>query len=481
MEATVHPVKKKSAGKVVFWIFSPFLLVLALVVLALGALVLFGFTYDDPAALLAQAPMSAQDRYVFHAAQRTVDVAVDVSDILFILSQEGELTPAALQAQLKESGVDLPAYGLTLEKYGIDFDEGASVTLLFKWLGFLPIPLKLDADATVANGELNLVLTKVHVTKLIALSAQTLGEKLGFDAQQLSYQISLKELNTWLSAARSVSFSNGKMELTCGIGEELFAEVRADAYFAQNAVYYIDSTPEHAIFLNAFSEKGNTLSLGSDFTALLETLEGQPGMIEQVRLNCLSLAYPYHANQAFEGAEGEYLTRFLPNVTKEAVAARHAEQYSLYQDRFAFMSRFIQGLNNLYQNKKISYSDGSLIDAATGEPLALSHIVEDYPLYEDFLRQADSRLMLCSGNIQGMAYGFDTPLKKMPHDKDATYPGLDKDQVYMVLLLTRMKTGQPAYVFLTGKLTAVIINLISEQEYRAYMESAVVPSIVLGG
>jgi len=213
MESTVHPARKRSAGKIIFWIFSPFLLVLALAVLLFGALSLFGFSYDDQAVLLERAPMSARDRYVFHAAQRTVDVAVDASDILFILSQTGEITPAALHSQLGEYGVDLSAYGLTFEKYGIRFDDGASITLLFRWLGFVPIPLRIDADASIANGELNLQIMKVHITKLAALSAQTLAETFGLEMEQLSYQISLEDLNTWLSGAHGVSFSGGNMVL----------------------------------------------------------------------------------------------------------------------------------------------------------------------------------------------------------------------------------------------------------------------------
>ncbi len=481
MESTVHPVKRRSAGKVIFWVFSPFLLMMALVVLVFGALSLFGFSYDDQTALLAHAPMSVQDRYVFHAAERTADVALDASDILFILSRTGEITPAALEEKLKGYGLDLSAYGLTLEKYGIRFDGGPSITLLFKWLGFIPLPLQLDADASVANGELNLQITKVHITKLIALSAQTLGEKFGFETEQLSYQISLKDLNPWLSDAHIVSFSQGNMVLTCGIGEELFSEVRADAFFAQNAQYYIEGTPELTIFLNAFSEKENKLELGNDFTALLERLEAEPGLIEDVRINCLALAYPYHADKAFEGAKGEYLTRFLPNVTTEAVTARHEEQYSLYEERVALMGRFIQSLNKLYQDGGISYSNENLLNAATGGKLTLSQIVDDYSPYEGFLPETESLLMLCSGAIQAMAFGFETPLKDMPHGEGATYAGLDKNQVYMVILLTRMKNGQPAFVYLAVKLTAVIIDPISQEEYSTYMESEYVPSIVFGG
>lgn len=481
MESTVHPAGKRSAGKIIFWIFSPFLLVLVPAVLLLGALSLFGFAYDDQAALLAQAPMSARERYVFHAAERTVDVAMDASDILFILSQGGEITPAALQAQLGEYGVDLAAYGLSFEKYGIRFDDGASVTLLFRWLGFIPIPLQLDADASVANGELNLRVTKAHITKLVALSAQAIAEKLGFGTELLSYRISLEDLNTWLSGARGVSFSDGHMVLTCGIGEEFFSEVRADAYFARNAAFYIDGIPELTVFLNAFSEKENRLELGDDFAALLERLETQPGLIEEVRVNCLALAYPYHADKAFEGTKGEYLTRFLPNVTREAAASRHEELYSLYEERAALMGALIQELNKLYRDKGISYSDADLLNAATGETLSLPQIVADYSPYEGFLSQADSRLMLCGGDIRAMAFGFETPLKDMPRGEGATYPGLDEDQAYMVLLLTRMKNGQPAFVYLATKLTAVIIDPVSEEEYGAYMEAEYVPAVVLGG
>jgi len=480
METSIRSGKKHSAGKIVFWLFSPVFLVLLLALLLFGALSLFGFSYDDQAALLAQAPMSAQERYTFHAAERTVDVDVDSSDILFILSQAGEITPAALQSQLKAYGVDLSKYGLSLEKYGIRFEDGASVTLLFKWLGFIPIPLQLDADASLVNGELNLQITRVHITKLTAVSVKTLGEKFGLDTEQLSYQISLKDLNPWLSDAQNVSFSDGNMVLTYGIGEELFSEVRTDAYFAQHSVYYIDGIRELTIFLNAFSEKEGTLKLGDDFTALLESLEADPGMIEDVRINCLSLAYPYHANKTFEGEKGSYLTRFLPNVTQEAVTARHEELYSLYEERVMLMGKFIQDLNKLYQNEGISYSDAALLNAGTGETLVLSQIVEDYSPYESFLSEADSRFMLCNGDIQAIAFGLETPLKHLPHDQNATYPGLDKDQVYMVLLLTRMKNGQPAFVYLAVTLTAVIVDPISEEEYSAYMEPGYVPSIVFG-
>ena len=480
METSIRSGKKHSAGKIIFWLFGPVLLVLILALLLFGALSLFGFSYDDQTALLAQAPMSADQRYTFHAQERTVDTAVNTSDILFILSQEGEITPAALQSQLKAYGVDLSAYGLSLAKYGVRFDDGVSVTLLFKWLGFVPIPLQLDVDTSLANGELNLQVSRIHITKLAAVSLKTLEDKFGLDTERLSFQISLEDLNTWLSDVRSVSFSSGNMVLTYGIGEELFSEVRTDAYFAQHATYYIDGISELTIFLNAFSEKEGTLKLGDDFTALLGALEADPGMIEDVRINCLSLAYPYHANKAFAGEKGLYLTRFLPNVTQEAVTARHDQYYSLYEERVMLMGQLIQEQNKLYQNEKISYSDANLLNAETGDKLVLSQIVEDFTPYDKFLSETDSRFMLCSGDIQAIAFGFETPLKHLPHDKDVTYPGLDKDEVYMILLLTRMKNGEPAFVYLAVTLTAVMIDPISEEEYNSYMQSEYVPTIAFG-
>ena len=151
------------------------------------------------------------------------------------------------------------------------------------------------------------------------------------------------------------------------------------------------------------------------------------------------------------------------------------------EERVALMGRFVQSLNKLYQDGEISYSNENLLNAATGEKLTLSQIVDDYSPYEGFLPETESLLMLCSGAIQAMAFGFETPLKDMPHGEGATYAGLDKNQVYMVILLTRMKNGQPAFVYLAVKLTAVIIDPISQEEYSTYMESEYVPSIVFGG
>ncbi|HWQ57823.1 MAG TPA: hypothetical protein VN540_02295 [Clostridia bacterium] len=478
MEATIRPKKKSAAGKVVFWLLSPVWLVLIVALLAFGALNLFGFTYDDQAALLAQPPMSAGERYAFHAGERTVDVALDPADLTFILSEQADADPAALQAQLKEMGVDLAAYGLTLESYGIRFDDGAYITLLFRWLGFVPVPLRLDVEVAAEDDNLNIRVTDVHLTRLTSVTMEQLGEKLGFDLTQVSYQVSLADLCPWLSDLKAVSFSGGNMELTYGVGEELFAEVRADAYSAQQAVYFISDVEELSLFVDSFDEGNNALALGDGFTALLVRLEADPGEIEQVRVNCLALANAYQANKAFAGEQAIYLPRLLPNVTQQAVAARHEEIYSLVEGRVALMRALVENMNKLYFKEGVSYSDEALLNAQTGEPLALEQLVDDFAPYESCFSVENSRVMLCTGGIQMIAFGFGTPLKNMPRADGATYPGLDKNEVYMVVLLTRVVDGTPAFVYLfnDGRLTHLTVRPVSEQDYGMYMASETVPA-----
>lgn len=481
METVVRPPKKRSAGKIVFWIFSPLLLLLLLALILFGALSLFGFPYDDQAALLEQAPMSAVERFAFHASEQTADVALDKSDILFILSEEFAISPAELQEKLGQEGIDLAAYGLTLEKYGIWMDDGVYVTLLFKWHNVVPVPLRIDLDVAVDDGELSLRATDAHITRFTSMSLEELGNKYGFDAQRLSYQIAINDLNPWLSKVRNMTVSNGNFVLTYGIGKELFGEALADSSNAHNADYFIDDVPELSALIQSFVQQNGTNGdgdNGDDFTALLSELEENPGKIEEVRLNCLALANSYQAEKAFEGEKRVYTARFLPNVTPEAVAARHDEIYSRVDERAALMRELVQKLNKLYQNGGILYSDTALLNAETGEPLSLSEVVDDFTPYECFLSEADSRLMLCSGEIQMMTFGFETPLKKLPHVKGAAYSGLERDRVYMILLLTRMKNGQPAFVYLSndGRLTSLAVNPVTEEQYQAYMESESVPA-----
>ncbi|MEN6472087.1 MAG: hypothetical protein ABFC62_11525 [Clostridiaceae bacterium] len=480
MEAPAQPKKKRSAGKIIFWVlFTPVLIVLLTALLAFATLSLYGFQYGDHQALLAAAPMGARERYAFHANERTADVSLDAADLTCLLSQEGVADPAALENKLKEGGIDLAAYGVHLESYGFLFnapEDTLSITLLFKGFGFIPIPLRLDMELSVRGNTLNMTLARAYLTRLFALPL----EKLGLDASGLSYALDLGSLFPWLSPLRSVSVAGERLVLTYGVGTELFGEIAEDTYFAEQASRYIADIDELNVFLASYN--GGKAELGPAFTELISRLEAEPDKIEEVRLNFLSLASTFMADRAFSGDRGVYAARFLPSVTNEAVTDRHAVISAAADKGQASLRSYLDNLNHLYFNGGISYSDTALLDAASGAPLDPSALLEGEKPYGSFLAPGSSRLVLCGGDVLSLAFGFETPLKKLPHPKGTTFPGFEPDQVYTAALLTRAANGSPVllYLYFNAKGTFIAFDPVAEEDYEARMTSEAVPVFLFG-
>lgn len=473
----IRPRKKSAFGKVVFWLFSPVLLVVVLAVLLFAVLSLFGYPYDNQVALLSETPMAADARFAFHAAERAVDIAVNPADIAFVIDQGADFDPASLAKPLKD-------LGLTLEGYGVRFDDGAYVTLQLSAFNFVPVPVRLDANVKAgANGGIDVSVTRVHVTRLFSVSAETVCEQFGVDPEQLEFTVEGPDLHPRLATLRSVSFSEGNMILTCSLGEDLFREVLEDPYGATVAGYYVDGIKELSVYSESVYAAGGRRTFGDGFTALLTELEKDPGKIEDVRTNCLSLATAPKAQQAFSGTKGKYLARFLPGVTLEAVSGRHDEIFSAVHERETLLTALVENLNNLYFEQKISFSDAYLVNRDTGEQLTLRQLVDDLAPYESFLSEKDSRILLCNGQIQQLSFGFSTKLSKMPHEKGATFSNVDEKRVHMVLLMTRVKDGTPAFVYLEndGGTTRLIIDTITDITYARLMEAAYLPSASFGG
>lgn len=477
MEAPVRPRKKSAFGKVVLWLFSPVLLVSLLAVLLYVALSLFGYPTDNQIALLSETPMGPAARFAFHAAERTVDIAVNPADIAFVIDQGADFDPAALAEPLKD-------LGLTLESYGVRFDDGAYVTLRLSALGFVPVPVRLDADVTAGKGgDIGVTVTRVHVTRLFSASAETLCSQFGVDPEELTFTVEGAALHPRLATLQGVSFSDGNLVLTCGLGEDLFREVLEDPLDATIAGYYVDGIKELSVYSESVYAAGGKRTFGDSFTALLAELEKDPGKIEEVRTNCLALAAAPKAQQAFAGTKGKYMERFLPGVTLEAVTNRHDGIFSAVREREALLRTLVENLNNLYFEQKISFSDAYLVNRDTGEQLTLSDLVGDFAPYESFLSVKDSRILLCNGQIAEMSFGFATKLSKMPREKGATFANVDEKRVHMVVLMTRVKDGTPAFVYLEndGGTTRLAIDTITDITYARLMEAAHLPSASFGG
>ncbi len=364
------------------------------------------------------------------------------------------------------------------------FDDGAYVTLQLRAFNFVPVPVRLDADVKAGSGgDIDAAVTRVHITRLFSVSAETVCSQFGVDPEDLTFTVEGADLHPRLATLRSVSFSEGNMVLTCGIGEELFREVLEDPLDAMTAGYYVDGIKELSVYSESVYAAGGKRTFGDSFTALLAELEKDPGRIEAVRTNCLALAAAPKAQQAFAGTKGKYLARFLPGVTLEAVTSRHDEIFAVAHEREALLKTLVENLNAMYFEQKISFSDAYLVNRDTGEQLTLPQLVGDFTPYESFLSEKDSRILLCNGRIADLSFGFATKLSKMPREKGATFANVDEKRVHMVLLMTRVKDGTPAFVYLEndGAATRLAIDTITDMTYARLMEAAYLPSASFGG
>lgn len=465
------------AGKIVFWALSPLWLLLILALALFAVLTSAGFPVYDQAALAQEAPMPASERYAISAAERRVEIAVDPSDVAYII-ENGDLL------DIDEVMRMLSDYALTLSGYGLHFaPEGPLVNVKLTAFGFVPVPVQLALDvAAREGGEIALSLESAKLTKFYTMTADEIVDRFGLKKSDLAFTLDGADLSARLATLENISFQNDRMRLGCKIDTGLFTDVLRDPSYAAKIASFVSDSPA----LTAFVRSGGTGAVrkfDESFDNMLKQLEEAPALWENTVIDCLAMANTDSLGQMFSGTAGLVMQRFLPDVTQQAVAARREAFTLRVADSEELLAAMVQNLDTLYTEGNLLYAGTHFVrKGAEDTPVTVENLVDDFGPYEGILKPEETRIVLCSGGIENLCFGFNKKLSQMPRIKGVKYQNLYASEVHMPVIMTKLAGGQAAFIYfyeINGEAT-LSVDTFKPHIYDALMAAEYIPAAYFG-
>lgn len=276
--------------------FGIFLLVILLIVGGTLGFLYFTITrgtvtIDDPAAVAAQAPMAASQRFVFDAAGETAQIKLDKSDLWWLLlpEMEDDLLDT-VNRELEPYQLSVTGYGFHITEEGICVDVDA----MFKSLR-LPVHILTSLEVDASGFSLTPVSAKLGPIRLPAVS--------------LLRSIDTRMEVDWpvITDVTHVVCQQDAVLLTGTLTQDILSCVQKACQ--DNAIGWF-STSHQDVFRIARTENG--------FRELLPGLAQDPGSIETLYHDLFTLAQVTEYEDYMEAARDLPL-RFFPGIDYDAL------------------------------------------------------------------------------------------------------------------------------------------------------------------
>lgn len=455
--------KKQSGGAKT----SILLLVILLILIGLPVLYLsVGFSYAEPETQAARAPMPSSERYAFHAGTRTVEIAVDASDIGWLLRSEEGLSDA-----LDEVAAQLAPYHLELARYGVAFSDGvAKLGVQLRWHNVLPIPLEARFAVDSSGTQINANLQDVYLGRLIRLSADTLP----LPKEARAFSLDLTDIHSRFRQLENARIEGERLVLTCGVGREIVAEALAN----------FESVDHCADFLGDFEAIAVSRALldsahadYAPFDALLKTCEQDPGYFVEFKRSELAVAEDFKARLYLTNAESAMLARFLPELTLESVETLSAQYDAQCNARIAELTTVVTNLQALNEARQIASDGKNLITLSPNRELLTPERLSGGAALFDWLDPASVRFAYGTRCSEYMTFRLDA-ISKMPKEDKNAFSGMNGNAKYAPVLLLRTVTGKPVAAFdPTG--AGLMLLPLDEETFVSALESERIPVVDL--
>lgn len=408
-----QPKRKSRAG----------IVLLILLLLLIGAA---GFLYysavkaplelDDPQKMAASAPMSAGERFRFSAADQTVQVRMDASDIWSLILAH---TGADFLDSVNDS---LDPYALSVSGCAIHMDEDGLRLDLELFYRDIRLVVKVPCDLKVSGGHISLAPTGVKLG-VIPLPVGSL-----LSSVKLEYDLDLPVI----SDVTQVSFTQDALLLTGTMEQDIRTLVPVDENLYQTAV-----------FCESMQPLADALLARDGYGTLLAHLEQEPGSVEDLYRELFVMAG--------DDATAEYLDsrfgltqRFLPGIDFSAVA----EEQAVLNDQLTPLARSLeQFFNELvgdYNDKNFRLSDGEFLKNRKSFQAAQYAAGK----YDDLFQvlDADSFFLILVDAEDGFIRKTSSFYRMADENQQFTQP-VDYNKTYILGCVFRSVDGEPYLMY----------------------------------
>lgn len=362
-------------------------------------------TIDDPAALAAQAPMPASERFVFDAANETAQISLEKSDLWWLLLPEME------ENFLETVNRELEAYQLRVSGYGFDITENGiriDVEAMYKSLR-LPVHIQTSLDVDGSGFSLTLTEAKLGPIRLPAAGLLRTAD----------FRLDVN----WpvVTDITDVSYRQGTVLLTGTLTQDMLSCAQKGC---QNDAIGWFCTSRQDTFRVAQAAEG--------YRELLPGLEQDPGSVETLYHELFTLALVTEYEEYMEAA-GNLPHRFFPGIDYDGL---EAESDSI-RDQWVFANvmadKLVAEVSIDFNNRRFSLKNGEFYHGkSVFDPL--NYFGGDTALKMEQLFNIvdrDKFHLILVGSIDG--YAVDSPvLNKVCAKKQQLTQDLDRKEAYPV-------------------------------------------------
>lgn len=310
------------------------IIVLILLLLISGGILLIvtdRVSIDDPAALAAQAPMPAAQRFAFDAAKETVQISLDKSDLWWLLLPEME------DSILEDVNRKLENYDLSVTGYGFDITEDGVYIDLEAMYRFIRLPVHILTSLDFDASGFSMTLSKVELGPF----------RLPVEMLLSSVDVRLDVDWPVASDITNVDYRKETVLLTGTLTQELFSCVQEAC--KNDAIGWF-STSHQEVFRAARMADG--------FRELIPGLEQDPGSIEALYRDMFTMALVYEYEDYMEQTRN-LSHRFFPGIDFDAWETESNAVRSQWVFCDVMMDKMVEQVSNDFNNRRFRLKDGA--------------------------------------------------------------------------------------------------------------------------
>ena len=376
---------------------------------------------DDPMQLAKAEPMSAGERFVFSAADQTVQVALDKGDIwCLILDYAGEDFMELINEELAD-------YDLTVSGCAIHMDEEGLRVDLELYYKEIRLVAKVPCNLQVSGRHLTLSPTgaKLGAVKL-PLSGLLANAK-------LEYDITLPVI----SDMTGVRFEQDRLVLTGSIAQDLELLKPAEDTLNQVSVFCRELEPLAEYLRNETAP-----------SVLLSHLEHNPGDVEELYRQLFLLVSPEVTSEYLDERHG-MTQRFLPEVDFAKISEDRTALDAQLSGQVLALETFFTKVSNEYNEKNFRLSDGQFLLRRKPFSAAEYGGAEYAPLFEQL--DPEAMFLILVDAEDGFIRKTSSLYRMVDEDEEFTQ-SVDFNKTYILGLVLRTVTGDP-YLMYDGEVT----------------------------
>ena len=372
-------------------------------------------TIDNPAAVAAQAPMAASQRFVFDAAEETAQIRLDKSDLWWLLLPEMEDTFLDdVNRELENYQLSVTGYGFHITEDGICVDAEA----MFKSVR-LPVHILTSLEFDASGFSLTPTTAKLGPIRLpvsgLLRSADT--------RMDVDWPV--------ITDITGVAYQQDAVLLTGTVTQDLLSCVQKACQ--DNAIGWF-STSHQDVFRIARTENG--------FRELLPRLEQDPGSVETLYRDLFTLAQITEYEDYIEKARDLPL-RFFPGIDYDGLEEECDSVRTQWVFANVMVDKLVAQVSIDFNDRRFSLKNGEFyLGKSVFDPL--DYFGGDTALKMEQLFHIidrDKFHLVLVGSIDG--YAKESPvLNKVLAKKQALTQELDRKEAYPVGCIFQGHNGE---------------------------------------